>query len=379
MLGETPTRLENYGEALVAAGERRRHGRRPQGARARAEARRRGCVKARLLPRARRRAGWRQAAAAALYRELAADAPVGSALADPPQLDGGARFGCAEPALRHVCSGRSGRARRGAAIAALPEGDQLAAIRGMVEDARARLDQDGTDVDGWLRLVRSYAVLGEADKARDALARGTAALAGDAAGRAAARCARPRTGDRGIVGSCMSSIPLKSSRMTRKQRRLVLIGGALAVLGIAAGLVLFALHDTHRVLLRPDRNRREGHPARHALAHRRPGQGRQPCARRRTRRVELRGDRHHQGRSRCATVASCRTCSARGRASWPRACSQRLGEFRADSVLAKHDETYMPREVADALKKQGVWQRRRGQRRAAPALPPAAAQGAKAP
>ncbi len=32
------------------------------------------------------------------------------------------------------------------------------------------------------------------------------------------------------------------------------------------------------------------------------------------------------------------------------------GTFKADSVLAKHDERYMPREVADALKKQGVWQ-----------------------
>ena len=29
--------------------------------------------------------------------------------------------------------------------------------------------------------------------------------------------------------------------------------------------------------------------------------------------------------------------------------------FRADSVLAKHDENYMPKEVADALKKQGHW------------------------
>jgi cytochrome c-type biogenesis protein CcmE len=29
--------------------------------------------------------------------------------------------------------------------------------------------------------------------------------------------------------------------------------------------------------------------------------------------------------------------------------------FKADTVLAKHDETYMPREVADALKKQGTW------------------------
>jgi cytochrome c-type biogenesis protein CcmE len=32
------------------------------------------------------------------------------------------------------------------------------------------------------------------------------------------------------------------------------------------------------------------------------------------------------------------------------------GVFRADSVLAKHDETYMPKEVADSLKEQGVWQ-----------------------
>jgi cytochrome c-type biogenesis protein CcmE len=28
----------------------------------------------------------------------------------------------------------------------------------------------------------------------------------------------------------------------------------------------------------------------------------------------------------------------------------------ADTVLAKHDENYMPKEVADALKAQGVWQ-----------------------
>lgn len=32
------------------------------------------------------------------------------------------------------------------------------------------------------------------------------------------------------------------------------------------------------------------------------------------------------------------------------------GVFVADTVLAKHDETYMPREVADRLKEQGVWQ-----------------------
>jgi len=31
------------------------------------------------------------------------------------------------------------------------------------------------------------------------------------------------------------------------------------------------------------------------------------------------------------------------------------GSFRADEVLAKHDENYMPPEVADALKKSGQW------------------------
>ena len=32
------------------------------------------------------------------------------------------------------------------------------------------------------------------------------------------------------------------------------------------------------------------------------------------------------------------------------------GKFQADTVLAKHDENYMPPEVADALKDKGVWQ-----------------------
>jgi cytochrome c-type biogenesis protein CcmE len=32
------------------------------------------------------------------------------------------------------------------------------------------------------------------------------------------------------------------------------------------------------------------------------------------------------------------------------------GRLRAETILAKHDERYMPREVVDALKKQGRWQ-----------------------
>lgn len=42
------------------------------------------------------------------------------------------------------------------------------------------------------------------------------------------------------------------------------------------------------------------------------------------------------------------------------------GGFTASTVLARHDENYMPREVADALKKQGHWQPPKGD---APAKP----------
>jgi len=42
------------------------------------------------------------------------------------------------------------------------------------------------------------------------------------------------------------------------------------------------------------------------------------------------------------------------------------GTFDADTILAKHDETYMPREVADALKKSGHWKDDYAQRAAMP-------------
>lgn len=42
------------------------------------------------------------------------------------------------------------------------------------------------------------------------------------------------------------------------------------------------------------------------------------------------------------------------------------GIFRADTVLAKHDESYMPREVADALKAQGRWQEGGSQKESGP-------------
>jgi cytochrome c-type biogenesis protein CcmH len=55
-----------------------------------------------------------------------------------------------------------------------------AMIQGMVERLSERLHRDGADVEGWLRLVRSYMVLGQPDKARAAVVDARRALAGDA-------------------------------------------------------------------------------------------------------------------------------------------------------------------------------------------------------
>lgn len=46
--------------------------------------------------------------------------------------------------------------------------DRTTMIRGMVDRLASRLKQNGDDVQGWLRLVRAYMVLGDRDKARDA-------------------------------------------------------------------------------------------------------------------------------------------------------------------------------------------------------------------
>ena len=55
----------------------------------------------------------------------------------------------------------------------------MKAIRAMVEGLAARLAQNGHDLEGWLRLVRSYTVLQEPEKARSALIDAKRNLAGD--------------------------------------------------------------------------------------------------------------------------------------------------------------------------------------------------------
>jgi cytochrome c-type biogenesis protein CcmH len=65
------------------------------------------------------------------------------------------------------------------AVRAMPSDEQRAMIRTMVDGLAAKLDADGRDVEGWLRLLRSYKVLQENDLANAALAKARTALAAD--------------------------------------------------------------------------------------------------------------------------------------------------------------------------------------------------------
>ena len=53
-------------------------------------------------------------------------------------------------------------------------------IRGMVERLAERLKENKSDLEGWLRLIRSYAVLKETEKAQDAAATARQQFASDA-------------------------------------------------------------------------------------------------------------------------------------------------------------------------------------------------------
>jgi cytochrome c-type biogenesis protein CcmH len=52
-------------------------------------------------------------------------------------------------------------------------------VQGMVQRLAERLKSDGSDVDGWVRLVRAYLVLGERDKAQAAAGEARRALGQD--------------------------------------------------------------------------------------------------------------------------------------------------------------------------------------------------------
>jgi cytochrome c-type biogenesis protein CcmH len=59
------------------------------------------------------------------------------------------------------------------------ETDRNAMIRGMVERLATRLKLNGDDVEGWLRLVRAYMIMGDQDKAKGALTEARQAVAND--------------------------------------------------------------------------------------------------------------------------------------------------------------------------------------------------------
>ncbi len=66
-----------------------------------------------------------------------------------------------------------------AAAEKLDPAARLQMIEGMVAGLAKRLEQDGKDLGGWVRLVRAYAVLKRSEDARAALAQARKALAGD--------------------------------------------------------------------------------------------------------------------------------------------------------------------------------------------------------
>jgi cytochrome c-type biogenesis protein CcmH len=163
LLGETAPRLTSYGEALIGA----KDGVVPADARAAFE-------KALTLDPADPKALFYLAQAAeqdgdpakarGYYADLVARSPVGA-----PWL----------PLVRERMAKLPGGATA-ETVASLSEPDRQTAIRGMVEGLAARLESAGGSPDEWSRLVRSYAVLGERDKARSALDKARQAVAENA-------------------------------------------------------------------------------------------------------------------------------------------------------------------------------------------------------
>jgi cytochrome c-type biogenesis protein CcmE len=141
--------------------------------------------------------------------------------------------------------------------------------------------------------------------------------------------------------------------MTRKQRRLALIGTAAVVLAIATALVLFALRDSIVFFNSPSdvivKQIKSG-------TRLRLGGLVAPGSVVRDNQLDMHFEVTDGNRS--ITVAYhgiLPDLFREGQGVVAEGVLEPGGAFRADTVLAKHDENYMPKEVADALKKQGHW------------------------
>lgn len=118
----------------------------------------------------------RKADAAALWQKMLAKAPSDAPWRPLVQAALG-RVGVSAP------GGVSAPALPDSAVAAakgMSEADRGTMIQGMVDRLATRLKTNGDDVEGWLRLVRAYLVMGERDKAMSARADARQAVANDA-------------------------------------------------------------------------------------------------------------------------------------------------------------------------------------------------------
>jgi cytochrome c-type biogenesis protein CcmH len=113
----------------------------------------------------------RSEAAASIWKAMLAKAPADAPWRPLVQAALARVGGVAAPALSDDTM---------AAAKDMNQIDRGAMIRGMVERLATRLKQNGDDVEGWLRLVRAYMVMGERDKAVSALTDARQAVANDA-------------------------------------------------------------------------------------------------------------------------------------------------------------------------------------------------------
>jgi cytochrome c-type biogenesis protein CcmE len=147
--------------------------------------------------------------------------------------------------------------------------------------------------------------------------------------------------------------------MTRKQRRLILIGGSLGVLAVAVALVLNALSDSI-VFFNSPTDVVEKHIA--AGSRIRIGGLVKDGSVQRGDNLRIRfevTDGKNEVAVRYQGIVP--DLFREGQGVVAEGSLEPGGTLVADTVLAKHDERYMPREVVDSLKKSGRWQETSGE------------------
>lgn len=118
------------------------------------------------------------AEAAIVWRQLADSLPADSPWGPVTEQAIAQAEGRAAPANETAASPGPNQGDIDAA-ASMSSGDRTAMIEGMVATLDEKLRQNPRDPEGWLRLVRSYQVLGKPDLAQDALGRAYTALGRD--------------------------------------------------------------------------------------------------------------------------------------------------------------------------------------------------------